>query len=82
MLAELYMKGPLKNRHNQLGDPSRAGEIVVETSLRPDAPFRLLLGSDAVQAAKETLETRLRELQLWMDTSRQSDFSENSFSGE
>ena len=82
VLAEQYRKGPQTNRHNQLGDPIRAGEIVVETSLRPDAPFRLLLGSDAVQAAKETLETRLRELQLWMDTSRQSDFSENSFSGE
>ena len=39
-------------------------------------PFRLLLGSDAVQAAKTVMEDRLREIRAWENTSRQSDFAE------
>ena len=73
-LAAQYRRGPQTDRHDQPGDPDRAGEIIVETALRSDAPFRLLLGSDAVQAAVETLENRLLEARSWAEVSDQSDF--------
>ena len=73
-LAAQYRRDPQTDRHDQPGDPDRAGEIIVETALRSDAPFRLLLGSDAVQAAVETLENRLLEARSWAEVSDQSDF--------
>ena len=73
-LAEQYRKSAQTDRHDQPGDPDRAGTILVETALRPDAPFRLLLGSDAVQTAVETLENRLLEARSWAEVSDQSDF--------
>ena len=74
VLAQQYRKGAQTDRHDQPGDPERAGAVLVETALRPDAPFRLLLGSDAVRAAEDTLEKRLQEVRTWAETSRRSDF--------
>ena len=73
-LAVQYRKGAAPASHDQLGDPERGGRVIVQTIFRKDAPFRLLLGSDAVNAARTTLENRLRELHAWEDVSRQSDF--------
>ena len=73
-LAVQYRKGAAPASHDQLGDPERGGRVIVQTIFRKDAPFRLLLGSDAVNAARTTLENRLRELHVWEDVSRQSDF--------
>ena len=73
-LAAQYRKGATPALHRQLGDPMRGGRVIVQTVLQKNAPFRLLLGSDAVNAAKTTLENRLRELHAWEDVSRQSDF--------
>ena len=47
----------------QLGDPAKGGAIIVDTALRQDAPLRLILGSDALQAVQMTLQGRLDELQ-------------------
>ena len=52
----------------------RRGDWAAVTALRPDAPFRLLLGSGAVRAAEDTLEKRLQEVRTWAETSRRSDF--------
>lgn len=73
-LAAQYRKGAAPALHRQPGDPMRGGRVIVQTVLQKNAPFRLLLGSDAVNAAKTTLENRLRELHAWEDVSRQSDF--------
>lgn len=73
-LAERYRKNERTDSRDQPGDPDRAGAIIVETALRPDAPFRLLLGSDAVRAAEETLEKRLQEVRDWAEVSRWADF--------
>lgn len=37
-------------------------------------PFRLLLGSDAAQAAQSVLRDRLQECEKWMDVSSRSDY--------
>lgn len=73
VLAKQYRKTPQTDRQDQPGDPDRAGAVLVETALRPDAPFRLLLGSDAVGAAVETLEGRLQEARAWAGVSCRSD---------
>ncbi len=74
VLAGSYRKARTGSRHDQTGSPEMAGKVLVETILRGDRPFRLLLGSDAVKAAEQTLEERLRELRDWQDVSRQSDY--------
>lgn len=74
VLAERYRKNERTDRRDQPGDPDRAGAVIVETALRPDAPFRLLLGSDAVRAAEDTLEKRLQEARDWAAVSRRADF--------
>lgn len=74
-VADRYRISERTRRRDQPGDPDRAGAIVVKTALRPDAPFRLLLGSDAVQAAVETLENRLQEARVWAEVSCRSDDS-------
>lgn len=73
-IAGQYRKRPQTDLHNQPGDPERGGTLIVETALRQDAPFRLLLGSDAVRAAQATLQNRLQEAQDWAPVSRQSDY--------
>lgn len=74
ILSSRYRKTERTDSHDQPGDPDRAGEILVYTALREDAPFRLLLGSDAVQAAVETLEARLQEAREWSEVSCGADF--------
>lgn len=67
---------PLGISCDQPGDPIRAGKLLVETALRQDAPFRLLLGSDALHAAVDTLEARLREARGWAEVSSCADFDD------
>ncbi len=76
-LARQYRKDCAVNAHNQLGDPEKGGEVVVEMVLRKDAPFRLMLGSDAVKAAVDALESRLSEIHAWERVSRQTDFAKS-----
>lgn len=73
-LADRYRKNERTDSQDQPGDPERGGRIIVETALREDAPFRLLLGSDAVQVAVETLEARLQEAREWSEVSCGADF--------
>ena len=75
MLALSYRKGAQPDQGDQPGDPEKAGAVIVETILREDAPFRLLLGSDAVSAARQTLTKRLNELEQWEAVSKQTDFN-------
>lgn len=64
------------NHHDQLGDPIRGGELIVNTICRDAPPRRLLLGTDAVEFAKKQYEQRLEEIHAWMQTSAQSDYRE------
>ena len=54
---------------NPSGDPMAAGHTIVDVAMSPRPPFRLLLGSDALAAARTELEGRLRELEAWSDVS-------------
>ena len=49
------------NKRQQPGDPMKAGEVIVKMTEAEEAPFRLLLGSDAVKAVTSTAEGRIEE---------------------
>ncbi|MBQ1368985.1 MAG: SDR family NAD(P)-dependent oxidoreductase [Firmicutes bacterium] len=49
------------NKRQQPGDPMKAGEVIVKMAEAEEAPFRLLLGSDAVKAVTSTAEGRIEE---------------------
>lgn len=74
VLADRYRKENLVNNRDQLGDPMKGGEVIVDTILSGKIPFRLLLGSDAVQAAQNVLKDRLQEIEQWKDVSQRSDY--------
>ena len=73
VLADKYRKENCVNHQDQPGDPKKGGEVIVETVLKGNLPFRLLLGSDAAHIAEKELEKRLKEIKEWMAVSSKSD---------
>jgi NAD(P)-dependent dehydrogenase (short-subunit alcohol dehydrogenase family) len=59
----------------QPGDPARAARIVVDVVGDPDPPRRLLLGSDAVNAARAAGARRAEELERWAGVSASADYA-------
>jgi NAD(P)-dependent dehydrogenase (short-subunit alcohol dehydrogenase family) len=72
--AGLRRKEKDTSHGTQRGDPWRAAQVVVKAVDAPDAPFRLLLGSDAVTVIREELTTQLQEVDSWQGTSISTDF--------
>jgi len=58
----------------QPGDPDKAAELMIMAAEVKDAPFRLLLGTDAVIFADHVMQGRIEEYEKWKKFSRQSDF--------
>lgn len=58
----------------QPGDPDRAAELIIQAAEAEDAPFRLLLGTDAVIFADQVMKGRTEEYKKWEKFSRRSDF--------
>ena len=56
------------------GDPAEAGELVYRMAYAEEAPFRLLLGSDAVKAVVTTAQGRIEEAEKFAADSRSTDF--------
>jgi NAD(P)-dependent dehydrogenase (short-subunit alcohol dehydrogenase family) len=56
------------------GDPVRAARIILDVVDLYDPPLRLLLGSDAVEAAERSSRARAAETELWAAVSRSADF--------
>ena len=63
-----------ENKRQQPGDPMKAGELIYRMSEAEDAPFRLLLGSDAVKAVVSTAEGRIEEAKRFARISQSTDF--------
>lgn len=58
----------------QPGDPDKAAELMIQAAGSKDAPFRLLLGTDAVAFADHVMQGRIDEYERWRQFSCQSDF--------
>jgi NAD(P)-dependent dehydrogenase (short-subunit alcohol dehydrogenase family) len=58
----------------QPGDPDRAAQVIIDTVSVDQAPFRLLLGSDAVSIVRDELQGRINEIDDWAEVSVTTDF--------
>lgn len=68
--------GSFENKHQQAGDPDKAGEIIVKVVNGDEYPQILTLGKAAVTAVKTTLEAKIAELDKYADLSAQADYDE------
>lgn len=62
----------------QPGNPDKGALYILKAIEADNPPFRLLLGSDAVQFAEKVMADQQKEYADWRDFSRQSDFNENN----
>ena len=66
------------NNHDQLGDPEKAGELIVRIVQTGKLPKRLPLGSDAVAIIQSELKRRLDELDAVKEFSVQTDYEKEA----
>jgi len=59
--------------HKQLGDPKKLAQLIVDTARTNPAPLRVIAGSDALSMSRDVLNNRMKELELWADTSVTTD---------
>jgi NAD(P)-dependent dehydrogenase (short-subunit alcohol dehydrogenase family) len=60
---------------NEIGDPEKIAQIVLDLSRRETLPAHLVLGSDALFVLAQAEAQRQREATEWADVSRSSDFA-------
>lgn len=58
----------------QPGNPDKAAELMIQAVEAEDTPFRLLLGTDAVEFADRVMQGRIEEYAKWKKFSCGSDF--------
>lgn len=59
---------------NQAGDPVRAAEAIIQAATSPNPPLRLLLGKQALQIARQKLETLRADFDGWEAVTLGADF--------
>ncbi|MEV5650730.1 oxidoreductase [Nocardia sp. NPDC052254] len=64
-----------ENNGSQPGDPARAARIIVDVVDAGEPPRRLLLGSDALAAARAAGQVRADETEKWAAVSAAADFA-------
>lgn len=62
----------------QQGDPDRAAQVIIDTVRSERAPFRLLLGSDAITIVRDELQGRIDEINAWAHISSTTDFTDQA----
>ena len=62
----------------QQGDPDRAAQVIIATVEGERAPFRLLLGTDAITIVRDELQGRIDEINEWAPVSATTDFTSGS----
>ncbi|MDR1075016.1 MAG: SDR family NAD(P)-dependent oxidoreductase [Xanthomonadaceae bacterium] len=60
----------------QPGDPARAALAIIQAVTGEHHPFRLLLGTDAIQIVTAELKAQLQEIEDWQALSASTDFPE------
>lgn len=69
-----WQRAKAVNQRQQPGDPMKAGELVYKMEAAENAPFRLLLGSDAVKVVVDTAQGRIDEAQAFAADSESTNF--------
>ncbi|MBU2884275.1 SDR family NAD(P)-dependent oxidoreductase [Gilvimarinus agarilyticus] len=60
--------------HHQPGDPVKIGPAIVKLANADTPPLHLLLGSDALEMARNGLTARLAEIDVWQNLSASTDY--------
>lgn len=75
-----YMEtvGPRINRSSgqEMGNPAKLAEAVIQVAELPNPPLRLLLGKDAYAVATAKLGDMLKDIENWKETTMSTDFEE------
>jgi NAD(P)-dependent dehydrogenase (short-subunit alcohol dehydrogenase family) len=58
----------------QPGNPQKAAQALIKVTENQNVPFRLLLGTDAINLTRSELETQLKELEDWKEISLSTDY--------
>lgn len=58
----------------QRGDPARGAQVIIGAVEAADAPFRLLLGQDAIESVGAAINAERTELEAWKEASVSTDF--------
>jgi NAD(P)-dependent dehydrogenase (short-subunit alcohol dehydrogenase family) len=64
-----------KENDRTQGDPDRAAQAIIATVKGDQAPFRLLLGTDAIEIVRDELQGRIDEINKWASVSATTDFA-------
>jgi NAD(P)-dependent dehydrogenase (short-subunit alcohol dehydrogenase family) len=62
----------------QPGDPAKAGAALLHLASLPEPPLRIVLGSDAYNAAEKNELSKIESDRQWKDLSYSTDFSKDS----
>jgi NAD(P)-dependent dehydrogenase (short-subunit alcohol dehydrogenase family) len=65
------------NKFVPVGDPDKAGKVMVELVNHPEPPVHLVLGSEAIGILKSTDDIRRAELEKWLPVSVSTDHDES-----
>lgn len=60
---------------HQIGDPAKAGQAILTLVASPRPPAHLLLGSDAVELAREKFAQMTSDIEAWKEVSVSTDFA-------
>lgn len=56
------------------GNPQKAAQAIIKMAESEKVPFRLLLGTDAINLTRSELETQIKELEDWKEISLSTDY--------
>jgi len=63
-----------KTSGTQPGDPRKAAQAIIKVQENGQVPFRLLLGSDAIEGVRKELDSQQKELEDWTNISLSTDY--------
>ncbi|WP_134087838.1 oxidoreductase [Olivibacter sp. XZL3] len=67
-------KGNDHTHGTQPGNPQKAAQAIIKLAESKNVPFRLLLGTDAINSVREELEAQRKELEDWKEISLTTDY--------
>ena len=67
-------KGNDHSHGHEPGDPKKAAQVIADLAELNNAPFHILLGSDALEGVRKEIMDQLAELEQWKEYSLRTDY--------
>lgn len=61
---------------NQIGDPRKAAQVLINLSMEENPPIHLFLGKDAYKSGKEKIRSVEKDMDVWKALATSTDFDE------